>query len=318
MMVEELLEKRREKGKRFKRIQRCRRLVFLMIFLLAFLGVPNFINTETMGRSMEITKDADTDEDSTLQHENGSADEVSLNIDAKVGMPDDRQEIPQETNNEAVPEENCETNNAAIPETNEEGKIVYLTFDDGPTAYLTNILDILAEFDVQATFFMLEPLMSSQVNTLSRMKDEGHGFGLHGVSHNRQDFYASQETVLGEMNTAQAKLLELIGLNTVLIRVPYGSNPGMTLAYREAVKAAGFKMWDWNVDSKDWFYRDQRFVDNTIKQVEALEKKKVDPVILLHDRRETCDFLPQLLGYLQSNNYIFKVLTAEMEPVQLQ
>ncbi|MGI6144931.1 MAG: polysaccharide deacetylase [Clostridia bacterium] len=306
MVVEELLAKRREKKKRYKRIQRWRKLVFLAVFLLTFLVFPSFINMETMGGSMEILENADTYED-----------EVSLNIDEKVGMPDDQQNV-QEANNEADQQENHETNHAAVPETNQEEKIVYLTFDDGPTDSLTNILDILAEYDVQATFFMLEPLMSCHVNTLSRMKDEGHAFGLHGVSHDRNLFYASEESVLWEMKTAQAKLLEIIGLNTVLIRVPYGSNPGMTPAYKEAVKAAGFKMWDWNVDSKDWLYRDERFVDYTIMQIEALEKKKTAPVILLHDRKETVAFLPQLLEYLRSNNYLFKVLTAEMEPVQLR
>jgi peptidoglycan/xylan/chitin deacetylase (PgdA/CDA1 family) len=306
MMIEELLENRREKKKRYKRIQRWRKLVFALVFLLVFGGFPGFVNTETMGGSMEIVKDADAVKDA-----------VSLNIDEKAGISDDQQKV-QEINKEADPEENCETNQVAVPETNQEEKIAYLTFDDGPTDYLTNILDSLAEYDVQATFFMLEPLMSSHVHTLSRMKDEGHAFGLHGVSHNRNCFYASEESVLGEMNTAQAKLLEIIGLNTVLIRVPYGSYPHMTPVYKEAVKAAGFQMWDWNVDSKDWFYRDERFVDNTIKQIEALEKRKINPVILLHDRRETAVFLPRLLEYLQSNNYIFKVLTAEMEPVQLR
>jgi len=284
------LEKRREKKKRYKRIQRGRKLVFLIVFLLILGGFPNFVNTETMGGSMKIVKNA-----------NAYEDEISLNIDEKVGMLDDQQEI-QEDNNEVDQEE----------------KIVYLTFDDGPTDCLTNILDILAEYDVQATFFMLEPLMSSYANTLSRMKEEGNAFGLHGVTHNRQQFYFSQETVLEEMNTAQAKLFEIIGLKTVLIRVPYGSNPGMTPVYKEAVKSAGFKMWDWNVDSKDWLYRDERFVDNTIKQIEVLEKRKTAPVILLHERKETATFLPQILEYLQSNNYIFKVLTAEMEPVQLR
>jgi len=283
------------------------------------MGVPSFINTETKGGSMEMLENADTDEDRTSPNEISSLlpDEGSLNTDEKVGMPDAQQEN-QEANNEVLHHKDGTENLETSSEANQEENIVYLTFDDGPTAYSTNILDILAEYDVQATFFMLEPLMSSRVNTLSRMKDEGHAFGLHGVSHDRNHFYASEESVLWEMNTAQTKLLELINLKTELIRVPYGSNPGMTPAYKEAVKVAGFKMWDWNVDSKDWFYRDERFVDNTIKQIEVLKMRKTTPIVLLHDRKETAEYLPLILEYLQSNNYIFKVITTEIEPVQLQ
>ena len=131
---------------------------FFLQFLLTFLVFPSFINMETMELEVWILENADTYED-----------EVSLNIDEKVGMPDDQQNV-QRANNETDQQENHKTNHAAVSETNQEEKIVYLTFDDEvPTDSLTNMLDILAEYDVQkATFFMLEPLMSCHVN-ISRM-----------------------------------------------------------------------------------------------------------------------------------------------------
>ncbi|MGI6587387.1 MAG: polysaccharide deacetylase family protein [Peptococcia bacterium] len=305
-MLELLLEKRRKKLKRYKRLQRGRKLVFLLVFLLLFFSSPRFIDTEIMG-SMEMDN-LSSDKDS-LSEENTEKESETQVVEQEEPVSEN-QVIEQEVRSEKVPEVNQEVN--------QEVKIAYLTFDDGPTSYLTNILDILAKYEVPATFFMLEPQMNVHANVLCRMNEEGHGLGLHGVTHNRQQFYASQESVLGEMNTAQATLAEITGVKTVLIRTPYGSRPYMKPAYREALGKAGYKIWDWNVDSKDWFYRDKRMVEDTLQQIEALEKKKVTPVILLHERKETVQFLPQILKYLQSKNYVLKVPDAETVPVQFK
>jgi peptidoglycan/xylan/chitin deacetylase (PgdA/CDA1 family) len=305
-MLEVLLEKKRKRLKRYKRLQRGRKLVLLLVFLLLFFSSPQFIDTEMLGSMEAGLSEENTEKESETQ----------------VAEPEkpvsENQVIEQEVKPEKVLEVNQEASPANNLEVNEEAKIAYLTFDDGPTDYLTNILDILAEHEVQATFFMLEPQMSAHADVLCRMNEEGHGLGLHGVTHNRHQFYTSQESVLGEMNTAQARLEEITGIKTVLIRTPYGSKPYMKPVYREAVEAVGYKLWDWNVDSKDWFYRDERMVKDTLQQIEALEKKKVTPVILLHERQETVQFLPQILEYLQSKNYVLKVPDAETVPVQFK
>jgi peptidoglycan/xylan/chitin deacetylase (PgdA/CDA1 family) len=303
-MLEVLLEKRRKKLKKYKWLQRGRKLVFFLVFLLLFFCSPQFIDTEIMG-SMEVG----------LSEENREKESETQVVEPEEPVSENY-EVEQEVKSEKVPEVNQEVNQVTNQEVNQEVKIAYLTFDDGPTGYLTNILDILAEYEVQATFFMLEPQMRAHADVLCRMNEEGHGLGLHGVTHNREQFYASQESVLGEMNIAQATLTEITGVKTVLIRTPYGSRPYMKPAYREAVEVAGYKLWDWNVDSKDWFYRDERLVSHTFKQIDALEKKKVTPVILLHERQETVQFLPQILEYLQSKNYVLKVPDAETVSVQ--
>lgn len=200
----------------------------------------------------------------------------------------------------------------------DKSKVAYLTFDDGPTRYTALIMNILAEYGAKATFFMLEPQMEKNTEILHRMKREGYAFGLHGVTHNYKEFYKSSESALTEMNTAQAKLHELTGLKTFLVRTPYGSKPYMKPAYMEAAQMAGYKIWDWNVDSKDWFYKDERMVSKTIEQVMALEQRGVQPVILFHDMEKTVEFLPQVLEYLTNNGYSLEALDAGMKPVQLK
>lgn len=217
---------------------------------------------------------------------------------------------------EQVPEETVAEPVEPPLEIDEDLKIAYLTFDDGPTVFLADILAILAEYEVKATFFMLEPQMWSHQEVLKDLAAAGHGLGLHGVSHNYKQFYASPESAREEMNTAQATLETITGVRTVLVRTPYGSSPYLKPAHREILEMEGFKIWDWNVDSRDWFYRDQRMVEDTLQQLAALEQKNEVPVILLHERSETVKFLPQILEYLLAHDYSLQVPDEETVPVQ--
>jgi peptidoglycan/xylan/chitin deacetylase (PgdA/CDA1 family) len=89
----------------------------------------------------------------------------------------------------------------------------------------------------------------------------------------------------------------------------------MTPAYKQAVAQANYLMWDWNIDSKDWFYRDQRYVDSVIGQLQKNPGKGGTVVILLHERKETLQYLPKLLNYLASQNVELKALNSSMAPI---
>lgn len=196
--------------------------------------------------------------------------------------------------------------------------IVYLTFDDGPSPVTNQILDSLQTYHAKATFFMLEPRMKEYKAAVKRLVAEGHTAGLHGVTHNAHLFYQSKKTVVGEMMQDKNTLKKITGYNARLIRTPYGSVPRMKKEYRQAVKEQGFIMWDWDVDSKDWHYRDRRFVNNTIQQIIRLKGSHEKLVILLHDRPETAPHLPLLLKYLKENGYQMKALTPDMKPLQFK
>lgn len=193
---------------------------------------------------------------------------------------------------------------------------VYLTIDDGPSKNTARILDILAQYQAKATFFMLEPAMSTYSAELVRMQEEGHALGMHGVTHNKNVVYASADSVVNEMLTGQARIAELTGVTTPLFRAPYGSKPHMTAEYRQAVSEAGLSMWDWNVDSLDWKYRNKNYVQHTINQLEKLKSQGRTPVILIHDTQKTADSLPLLLEYLVNHGYQFALINGETEPMQ--
>lgn len=204
---------------------------------------------------------------------------------------------------------------ATLDDQQQSTKVAYVTFDDGPSYTSERLLDILDDYHAKATFFMLEPRMKAFPNSVTRIVEGGHAAALHGVSHRWQEFYQSTETVLNEANTAQATLLAITGYKSTLIRTPYGSSPHLKPEHKEVLKQAGYQYWDWNVDSRDWYFRDQRMVTNTIEQINKLAEHNVAPVILLHDRAETVEFLPQILDYLVNNDYKLDKLDADMEPV---
>jgi peptidoglycan/xylan/chitin deacetylase (PgdA/CDA1 family) len=193
-------------------------------------------------------------------------------------------------------------------------KIIYLTFDDGPSSATPDILDTLKLFDAKATFFMLEPKMKESPDIVERIVEEGHAVALHGVTHNKNRFYLSEQTALDEMNKAQKTLEEITGITSNIIRTPYGSIPYLTDSFRNVLDDNGYKLWDWNVDSSDWSSSNQDFIHSTISQIQRLEKGDVIPIVLMHDRSETAAHLINLLTYLQKEGFVTKTIDADLEP----
>ncbi|AHV95855.1 polysaccharide deacetylase family protein [Paenibacillus sabinae] len=198
-----------------------------------------------------------------------------------------------------------------------QGKIVYLTFDDGPSATTGQLLDILDEHGAKATFFMLGPRIERFPNQVKRMVQSEQGLGLHGMTHMKSKFYASPSAALAEMNRDNALLKAVSGEFTKLIRTPYGSKPYFTKAFRDEVLGSGYRLWDWNVDSLDWKYGSEgdSVYANVVSQVNKLEKGGAAPIILMHDQKATLKVLPRILEYLQKKGYRYEIITSGMRPV---
>ncbi|CAI6039580.1 Peptidoglycan-N-acetylglucosamine deacetylase [Paenibacillus sp. JJ-100] len=197
-------------------------------------------------------------------------------------------------------------------------KIIYLTFDDGPTAHTGQLLDILDQYNVKATFFMLGPHMEQYQQSTKRIVNEGHGLGLHGVTHVPNQFYNSAYSGLKEMKQANESLNKVAGVKTSLVRTPYGSKPYLKPAYRDVLLGqGGFHLWDWNVDSLDWKYKKdhQKVYDNVMSQVHKVKNKGVTPVVLMHDQEATLKVLPRVLKTLKAEGYQFKILNKNVQPV---
>ncbi|WP_190284700.1 polysaccharide deacetylase family protein [Bacillus sp. S3] len=211
--------------------------------------------------------------------------------------------------------------NAGEPEQNRteqqgNNKTVYLTFDDGPAAFSGEIIALLEQYQFKATFFMIDGNIRKYPDSVKLMVQNGETVGLHSVSHSPKAFYASANSVIAELTQNRNTLKEISGVDSYIMRTPYGSVPHMTVEYRQAVQENGYKMWDWNIDSKDWYYKDARYVDSVIEQLNHLADHNGPKVILLHERQETLDHLPALLDYLSKQGYEGKSIESTMTPVQ--
>ncbi len=182
-------------------------------------------------------------------------------------------------------------------------KVAYLTFDDGPSRYTEQLLDILKRYGIQATFFMIGSNVPGHEESVKRLVKEGHYPGLHSMSHSYSKLYTNGQFVT-EMIQAQEVIKEVTGITAHLTRCPYGSMPGLNQGLRDQMAAAGLKEWDWTIDSFDWKLpgRPDAVVQNVISHT-----KQNTEVILFHEKEQTIQALPTIIESLKQQGYEFEV-----------
>ncbi len=187
-------------------------------------------------------------------------------------------------------------------------KRAYLTFDDGPSENTDAILDILAENNVKATFFVIGK-GEEYYDTYRRIVDEGHTLGLHSYSHVYSEIYASEEDFINDIENLRNLLYDVTGVNSKYYRFPGGSTNTVTsvpieslIEYLDEVEITYF---DWNALSGDAVTEGlspEQLVKNILK--DAL--KYDDTVILMHDLDscdETLESLQLLIDRLTEEGY---------------
>lgn len=137
-------------------------------------------------------------------------------------------------------------------------KIVYLTFDDGPSAYTKGLLDLLDKYDIKVTFFVTN-IDPNHVNMIEEEYLRGHTIAVHTYSHDYGDVYASEEAFYNDQNKMLDVIYEYTGTRPNIFRFPGGSsnsvskssNPGLMTRLVKSSKEKGLKYFDWNVSSGD-------------------------------------------------------------------
>lgn len=193
-------------------------------------------------------------------------------------------------------------------------KVVYLTFDDGPNQYTPEILALLKKYNMKATFFMLYNGIHKYPDLMEQIQNDGHGIGLHGVTHRKNLFYKDSTSPVKEMDKANTALEDVLGITTKLVRVPYGSRPYLSNAMYKGLISEDYMLWDWNVDSADSSkaYVSPKIIETRV--ITGLKAKKV-PVVLMHDKECTADSLEAILLWMSKNGYVSKPLTEDMTPL---
>ncbi len=113
--------------------------------------------------------------------------------------------------------------------------VIYLTFDDGPSANITpKVLDILKKEKVKATFFVLNYSKSNE-KLIKRIVKEGHTIGVHGYSHEYSKIYKSKKAFLNNIYSLQKKIEKLTGIKTKYMRFPGGSSNTVSRHYSKGI-----------------------------------------------------------------------------------
>ncbi len=204
--------------------------------------------------------------------------------------------------------------------TSSNEKTVYLTFDDGPSERTEELLKILAEHNIKATFFVVPNRSAKCTERLKAIVDAGHTIGIHTATHEYNKIYASVDSFLKDFNQAWNIVYEATGIKCDIFRFPGGSiNSYNRLIYQPLIAEMtrrGFVYYDWNTSGDDSAGQKtaEGILNKTIQT--AGSQKKV--VLLLHDnstKTATVEAVPSIIEYFKNKGYAFAALTHDVKPV---
>lgn len=188
------------------------------------------------------------------------------------------------------------------------GKVIYLTFDDGPGPRTPELLKVLKKYNVKATFFVMN---TDYVSTIKQIVKDGHSIGVHTATHNYRQIYASESAYFKDLEKMKGIIKKLTGIETTLIRFPGGSsntvssfNRGIMTRLTKRVVQEGYQYFDWNVDSNDagGAYTSRQVYNNVISGV---KNRKVS-IVLQHDIKGfSIDAVEDIILWGLKNGYTF-------------
>lgn len=197
-------------------------------------------------------------------------------------------------------------------------KVVYLTFDDGPSKTVTlEILKILDAYDVKATFFVQGRNIDKNVDVLKAVYEAGHRIGNHSFSHNYNLIYKDEALFWEDFDKAQEKIYSIIGVYPDVFRFPGGSLSAFNLlgeaTFRSITKGLferGVQHFDWNIDSGDATSVYATVGEIKMNAFNQIAKKK-HAIALFHDtdaKLSTVEALPDIIEHYLALGYRFDVL----------
>ncbi|WML34960.1 polysaccharide deacetylase family protein [Clostridium sp. OS1-26] len=245
----------------------------------------------------------------------------NISPDTEANNTNSSQAVTQEKNegiNESV--------NAEQALVNDGKKIAYLTFDDGPSTTVTpQILDVLKQYNIKGTFFVLGSNVERNEGSKEMIKrtfKEGNAIGNHSYTHSLSKLYPHNRVnvnyFMQEVDKTNNALKGILGqdFNTRIIRMPggyisrqYYKDPNLP-AFDAKLKEKNLCSVDWNAFNADaegkW-----KNASQLLDEVKSTTTGKEKVIILMHDtygKEETAKALPQIIEYLKSQGYEFKTL----------
>lgn len=197
-------------------------------------------------------------------------------------------------------------------------KIVYLTFDDGPSVCTDQILNILRQERVKATFFVTAQF-TPYLNRMAAIAKDGHEVAIHTYSHNFK-IYKSIDSYFADLNKLNDLIEKYTGKRSRIMRFPGGSSNSIYRKYNSdpkfmdrlcvALLDSGYQFVDWNLDSGD--ARGNNIAADRLVRSACGSRHNIQ-CLLMHDtgaKRTTVTALPQIIRYFKQYGYEFGVLNS--------
>ncbi|MGP1612688.1 MAG: polysaccharide deacetylase family protein [Catonella sp.] len=201
-------------------------------------------------------------------------------------------------------------------------KIAYLTFDDGPSENTDKVLNILDKYKIKATFFVVG--LNQDKAAVKRLKEivkRGHSLGIHSLTHNYKQIYASLDAFKKDVYAIRDFVKKSTGIDAKIYRFPGGSSNGVskTNMYTiiEWLESAGFKYFDWNLGGTDAAWPAPS-ADKIYNDIAMYSKSNSDKIVLIHDskgKENSVKALPKIIEKLKKEGYKFDKITEDTKPV---
>ena len=194
-------------------------------------------------------------------------------------------------------------------------KIVYLTFDDGPSELTPKVLEILDKYDAKATFFVTNH-DKKNAHYIKEAYQKGHTIGMHTSTHDYGTVYSSVDAYFADLDAISQTVKEQIGYIPCFIRFPGGSSntvssitPGLMTVLTAEVQKRGYQYYDWNSGCGDGSVRTTQelitagttFTENNL-------------LYLAHDsatKETTVEALSAIIEHYKNQGYVFKAIDRE-------
>ena len=195
-------------------------------------------------------------------------------------------------------------------------KVIYLTFDDGPGKYTSQLLDVLDKYNVKVTFFVTNTHPDYQ-NLIAEEAKRGHTVAIHSASHSYGKIYTSENAYFDDLDEMNSIIKAQTGSDASIIRFPGGSSNAVSKNYCKGimtqlvndVTARGLLYCDWNVSSGDANNKPIS-TDAVVQNVISGVQQHNVSVVLQHDIKEfSVNAVEQIIQWGLSEGYTFLPLT---------
>lgn len=311
-------QEKTEKDRRRRRVNRLKKLILGSI--LCMIVIPVFCAVFLGVRVVSLKHQVEELTDRLRVYETGQVqDGTETNIITETAENPDSADGAATADSDHLAQQPLREN-----EETDDMISVYLTFDDGPSAETDRILDILKEYNVKATFFVIGKTDENSVKAYQRIVEEGHTLGMHSYSHQYAQVYASQEAFEDDLTSLQDYLFSITGMESTFYRFPGGSSNKVSKIPMsdliQCLKERNITYFDWNVSSGDASgtqLSSQTIINNVMNGINGAHKNYV---VLFHDsaaKKTTVDALPEIIEQILAMEHTqILPITGDTEPVQ--